>query len=122
MKIAIPVESKSSQTKVCFSFGRTDYFLIYETDTQERTFIDNQAAASQGGAGIKAAQAIVDEGVSVLITPRCGENAAQVLKAANIKLYKSINDSTDDNIAAYNKGTLSLLDDIHPGFHNHGGK
>ena len=122
MKIAIPVDNNSQESKVCISFGRTPYFIIYETDTKETTFLDNHAAASQGGAGIKAAQGIVDEGISALITPRCGENAADVLKAANVKLYKTMNDSVEDNILAFVAGDLSLLDDIHPGFHNHGGK
>jgi len=122
MKIAIPVDDKSIESKVCISFGRTPYFLIYETDTKQSVFLDNNAIASQGGAGIKAAQAIVDEGVNILITPRCGENAAEVLKPANIKLYKTVNDSIEDNIEAFTNGKLSLLDDIHAGFHNHGGK
>lgn len=121
MKIAIPVEDKSINSKVCISFGRTPYFLIYDTDTDASVFIDNSAAASQGGAGIKAAQAILDEGVAALITPRCGENAAAVLKPANIVLYKTINDSVKDNIEAFNKGLLVLLSEIHAGFHNHGG-
>jgi len=121
MKIAIPVEDKSIQSKVCISFGRTPYFLIYDTDTKESVFLDNSAAASQGGAGIKAAQAIADEGVVALITPRCGENAAAVLKPANIALYKTMNDSIQDNIESFINGKLPLLDDIHAGFHNHGG-
>jgi len=121
MRIAIPVEDKSMKSKVCISFGRTPYFLIYETATKEAEFLDNSAAASQGGAGIKAAQAIADNGVVALITPRCGENAAAVLKPANIKLYKTMNDSIQDNIEAFINGNLALLDDIHPGFHNHGG-
>ncbi|MEG6523607.1 NifB/NifX family molybdenum-iron cluster-binding protein [Desulfotomaculum sp. 1211_IL3151] len=122
MKIAIPVDDHSMETNVCQSFGRAPYFLIYDNESKESAFLDNSAAASQGGAGIKAAQIIVDSQVSALLTPRCGENAANVLKAANIKLYKTVNDSIKDNIRAYNDGTISLLDEIHPGFHNHGGK
>lgn len=122
MKIAIPVDDKSLESKVCISFGRTPYFLIHDTDTKENTFLDNGAAASQGGAGIKASQAVVDEKVSALITPRCGQNAADVLNAANVKIYKTINDSIKENIEAFEKGKLSLLEEIHPGFHNHGGK
>ena len=53
---------------------------------------------------------------------RCGENAAEVLKAGNIKIYKTIQGTAMDNIKAYIDGKLSLLDNIHPGFHNHGGK
>jgi len=122
MKIAMPVDDKSMETSVCQSFGRTPYFLIYDTESKESVFLDNAAAASQGGAGIKAAQAIVDNKVSALLTPRCGENAAQVIQGANIKIYKTINESIQDNIDALNDGKLSLLNDIHAGFHNHGGK
>lgn len=79
MKIAMPVDDKSMETTVSQSFGRTPYFLIYDTESKESIFLDNGAAASQGGAGIKAAQSIVDNKVSALLTPRCGENAAQVI-------------------------------------------
>ncbi|PKM51217.1 MAG: dinitrogenase iron-molybdenum cofactor biosynthesis protein [Firmicutes bacterium HGW-Firmicutes-7] len=122
MKIAIPVDDKSVETHICQSFGRTQYFLIYDTETKEKIFLDNRAAGSQGGAGIKAAQTVVDNNVNVLLTPRCGENAAGVIKAGNIKIYKTISESIQDNIQAYIDGKLSLLEDIHAGFHNHGGE
>jgi predicted Fe-Mo cluster-binding NifX family protein len=83
--------------------------------------MDNSAAASQGGAGIKAAQNIVDHGAEAIISPRCGENAAEVLNAAEIKIYKSINNSIRDNIEAFKQGKLNLLHEIHPGLHQHGG-
>lgn len=122
MKIAMPVDDKSMESSVCQSFGRTPYFLIYDTESKDSVYLDNSAAASQGGAGIKAAQAIVDNNVSALLTPRCGENAAEVINAANINIYRTINDSITDNIDALNNGKLSLLVDIHAGFHNHGEK
>jgi predicted Fe-Mo cluster-binding NifX family protein len=121
MKIAIPVDDKSMETSICISFGRTPYFLIYDTESEGRVFLDNSAAASQGGAGIKAAQTVVDSNVSALLTPRCGENAAEVIKAANIKIYKTTNDSIQDNIDAFNRGKLSPLEEIHAGFHGHKG-
>jgi len=122
MKIAMPSDEKNMESSVCISFGRTPYFLIFETDTKESTFIDNSAASSQGGAGIKAAQLLVDNHIDVLITPRCGGNAADVIKAANIKMYKTINNSINDNINAFNDSKLLLLEEIHAGFHNHGSK
>lgn len=122
MKIAIPVDDKTMETNVCISFGRTPYFLIYDTESKESAFLDNAAIASQGGAGILAAQTIVDNNAEALLTPRCGENAANVINAANIKIYKTMNDSLKDNLDAFNEGKLSLLSDIHAGFHNHGGK
>ena len=120
MIIAIPVCDNKNESEVCQSFGRAAYFLFYNTETEESIYIDNNAANSQGGAGIKAAQIIVDNDVNILFTPRCGQNAADVIKAANIKIYKIINESVLDNINAFNEGKLELLDDIHAGFHNHG--
>lgn len=121
MKIVIPVDDKTTQSKVCVSFGRAPYFLIYDTDTQESVFINNSGAASQGGAGIKAAQTVVDSEASVMLTPRCGQNAAQVIQAADIKIYKTINDTIKDNIDAFSAGKLTLLEDNHPGLHGQGG-
>lgn len=121
MKITIPVEENSTDTKVCMSFGRTPYFLLYDTDTQKTVYLDNIAASSQGGAGIKAAQMLVDNKIDVVITPRCGENAAKVLNTADIKIYRTINDIVKDNIEACLEEKLSVLDNIHPGFHHHGG-
>ena len=121
MKIAIPVDEKTLESNVCVSFGRTPYFLIYDVETKENIFIDNSAAASTGGAGIKAAQIIVDNKANALLTPRLGENAAEVLKPAEIKIYKTTTGSAKDNIDAFIAGKLSLLDEIHAGFHGHGG-
>ena len=121
MKLIVPVESKSLDAPVCPSFGRTPLFVLYDTESGNHEFIDNEAASSQGGAGIKAAQMLVDSKAAALITYRCGENAAEVLNAANIKMYKAQDGSVADNIAKYKDGKLSLLTEIHPGFHNHGG-
>lgn len=122
MKIAIPVDEKSLDSNVCVSFGRTPYFAIYDVDSKECTIIDNDAAASTGGAGIKAAQIIVDSGADVLITTRLGENAVEVLKPADIKIYKSITGSVKDNIDGFIDGKLAILDKFHAGFHGVGGK
>ncbi|PKM85710.1 MAG: dinitrogenase iron-molybdenum cofactor biosynthesis protein [Firmicutes bacterium HGW-Firmicutes-11] len=122
MKIAIPMDDKTMEGDVCISFGRAPYFLFYDIETKDVVFIENSAATSQGGAGIKAAQMVVDNQVDALLTPRCGENAAEVLNAANVKIYKTSSASVQDNIAAFEEGTLPLLDEIHAGFHGHGGK
>jgi len=122
MKVAVPVDDKNMETSVCMSFGRAPYFMIYDTDTKEHSFLDNSAADSPGGAGIKAAQTIVDHRVDVLLTPRCGENAAGVIKAAGIDLYKTEPQSAIDNINALVIGKLSSLNDIHPGFHSRKGR
>ena len=122
MKIAMPVTNKSMEAEVDTSFGRASCFLIYDTDSQSGAFFDNTAALSQGGAGIKAAQSVVDSGAGAVLLPQCGENAASILKAANLKMYKTTTTSIMDNILAFAEGKLALLEDVHAGYHNHGGK
>lgn len=121
MKIAIPVDEKSLQSNVCVSFGRAPFFLIYDINTRKCVFLDNSAAASTGGAGIKAAQMITDNQAGILLTPRLGKNAADMLNVAEIKIYQSITASAKDNIDAYIEGKLSLLNETHAGFHGHRG-
>lgn len=121
MKIIIPLEGKSLDVPVCPSFGRTPLFVLFDTEKGTEEFLDNGAAASQGGAGIKAAQMIVDQGAVAVITYRLGQNAADVLAAANVEIYKAQDGTVKDNIEKFKDGKLSLLTDIHPGFHNHGG-
>lgn len=121
MKIVIPVDENNFNTTICMSFGRTPYFLIYDTEAKDGEFIDNAGAKSQGGAGIKAAQTVADSKADVLLTPRCGQNAADILLAADIKIYKTINDNLKENLDAFEKGELPLLTEIHEGFHGHGG-
>jgi predicted Fe-Mo cluster-binding NifX family protein len=118
MKIAIPSDGNELSSPVCQSFGRTSTFIVADSQTLEFQVLDNVAAAAQGGAGIKAAQAVADSGAQTVITFHCGENAADVLKAADIKLYKAVSGTVGEVIDKYKKGELQELTEINPGYHN----
>lgn len=122
MKIAIPSEGKGLDSPVCQSFGRTLYFIVADTETRNFQVLDNEAAEAQGGAGIKAAQVIADSGAQAVVTFHCGENAADVLKAAKIKLFKAVPGTVAEMIDKYNESKLSELSEIHPGYHGNAGK
>jgi predicted Fe-Mo cluster-binding NifX family protein len=121
MKIAIPSEGNELSSSVSPSFGRTATFIVADSETLEFQVLDNEAAAAQGGAGIKAAQAVADSGAQAVVTFHCGENAAQVLNAADIKLYKAVPGTVKDMIEQLKDGTLQELTEIHPGYHGHNG-
>ncbi len=112
MKIAIPLDE--NQQDVCVSFGRAPYFLFSENGTAE--ILENPAADAQGGAGLQAAQFVVDQGCSTLITIRCGENAAQVFKAAGVEIYQSRSANALENVKELEDGTLEKLTHFHAGF------
>lgn len=115
MKIMIPLDD--DKKNICVSFGRAPFFLLHDTDKNESEFLENPAAQAQGGAGIKAAQFVVDNGAESLITVRCGENAAEVFKAAGIKIYKSQDSDAQENIKALKDGKLEELTHFHAGYH-----
>ena len=119
MKIAIPVND--DQTTVCPSFGRAPYFRVSDTQSDDESILENPAAHSEGGAGIRAAQAVLDAKADAVIAPRLGENAANVLKTAGIALYIPSFDDAQANVDALLSGSLRLLTEVHPGFH-HGGR
>ena len=120
MKVAIPVDTQSLDGVVAENFGRAANFLFYDTETKAAEYLDNSAVMSAGGAGIKAAQAVVDAGAQALIAPRCGENAAKVLQAAGVKLFQSAGGTAQENLDALAAGALADLSDIHAGFHHQG--
>lgn len=117
MIIAIPVDENRSD--VCPSLGRAPFFLFTDTQCGTTTLDSNPAADAQGGAGIQSAQFLVDRKADALITVRCGENAAQVLLAAEIALYKACEGGVADNLAALAEGKLGALTHFHAGFHGH---
>ncbi len=120
MIICVPVEKLQEKIVVCESFGRTPYFLIYDSSSKERKILDNEAARSQGGAGPKAAQLLIDNNVESLLAFRCGQNAADVLTSGNVKIYKIRENDVDKAIEDFLEGKYELLTEIHEGFHNHG--
>ena len=115
MRIAIPVDDNGQD--LCVSFGRTPCFLIADTQGNSQTLVSNPAADAEGGAGIKAAQCVVDSGAEALITIRCGENAAQVLQAAGITIYQSQGKTAQENLSALAEGKLQVMTHFHAGFH-----
>lgn len=120
MRIAVPVDETSWDTTVCQSFGRAPYYLIYETETHEHQFKVNEAANSSGGAGVKAAQFVLDEEIETVLTPRCGENSAEVLRGAGVNILRTTDASAKSNIEAFLAGKLAKLEEIHGGYHRHG--
>lgn len=121
MKIAIPSNDKTLEGMVNNQFGRSPYFIIFDTESSTFEAIDNSAVSLQGGAGIKAAQSIVDSGAKALITSHCGQNAADVLKAGGVKIMKAVPTTIMNLITYFEHNHLEEFTDIHDG-HFNGGK
>lgn len=117
MKIAIPADEKSLAVNVGQSFGRSPYFLVADSGDLSFSAVENRAVAAEGGAGVQAAQTVVDCGAEAVITFRCGQNAASVLQAAGIKLFKAVSGTVRENVEKCREGKLEELTEIHAGHH-----
>jgi len=115
MKIAVPLDE--NKTDVCAVLARAPFFLLWEDGNE--SIVTNPAAQAQSGAGVQAAQFLADSAVSDLITPRCGQNAADVFSAAGIKIFKSAGISAAENISCLLEKKLDELTHFHGGFHGH---
>ena len=67
MQIAISLqENNGLVSQVSTIFGRCPYFMFINPDNDEFEIVENTAKAASGGAGIQAAQIIVDKGAEVV--------------------------------------------------------
>jgi predicted Fe-Mo cluster-binding NifX family protein len=110
MKIAIP---SSNKFKVAEHFGRAQLFAVFNSENKSFEYMDNKTNLNAAqGAGIQSATSLVNKGVEIILSPRIGPKAFDVLKSANIKMYLiSGSDSTVERaLALYNKGELELLE------------
>ena len=90
-------------------FGRCPFYAIYDDATKEYEFIANDGAAAAQGAGLKAAQQVVDKGVDVVITGNVGPNAIRVLQSGNIEIYKMCGDKLKDQVNYFTEGKLNSI-------------
>lgn len=113
MKIAVSVEE--NKTDVCPFAARSPYFLLYENGTSD--IVENPAAQAESGAGIQAAQFLIDNEVTHFIAVRVGGNAAEVFKAAGVPIYTSEHKTAAEDIAALEAGRLEEQKGVFEGFH-----
>lgn len=104
MKIAISASGPNLDDEVDPRFGRCQYFIVAEPETMEFEAINNSSASAAGGAGISAAQTIVDKGVGAVLTGNCGPNAHQVLVSAGIPIITGVSGKIGDVIKDYRAG------------------
>jgi len=106
VKICISSEGKDFNASVDPRFGRCQYFAIGDPDTMKFDFIENASMMAGGGAGISAAQEIVDKGVKAVLTGNCGPNAYQVLEAAGVQVITGVSGKIKQAAEDFQTGKL----------------
>lgn len=110
MKVIITATNNTLDSPFNPRFGRSDYFIVVETETGEWEGLPNPAADARGGAGPQAVQFIADKGAQAVISGRYGPSAYTALEAAGIKAYVFAAEGTvEDALEDYKEGKLELV-------------
>ncbi len=106
MKICVTATAGDLNAQVDPRFGRCQYFVIVDSETMAFEAMANEAIAAPGGAGIQAAQAMVNKGVDVVISGNIGPNAFQVLSTAGVKIATGAYGTVQEATEMYKSGKL----------------
>jgi len=93
MKIAITSTNNTLESSFDLRFGRAAYFCIFNTEDNSVEFIENKNINTSSGAGNKAAQTIIESGVSRVISGDFGPKAKDMLDKFKIQMVMLDDDS-----------------------------
>ncbi len=109
MKVAITAQGADMDAEVDPRFGRAKFFIVVDLDTGDFSAHDNtQNLNAAQGAGIQAAQNVVNLGVEAVITGNVGPKAFTALEAGNVKQYIGAAGSVRDTLEKYKAGQLEV--------------
>ncbi len=107
MRIAISAEGKNLSSRIDPRFGRAKWLIFYETDSGTFEAINNmQVLNLPQGAGIQAAQHVIDGDVEVVLTGHCGPNAFKALSAGKVQVVIGATGTVLDAINRFEAGEL----------------
>jgi predicted Fe-Mo cluster-binding NifX family protein len=108
MKLCASATGNDLASTVDPRFGRCQYFLFVDSETMDFESVGNPAFTAGGGAGIQAAQLVVNRGAGVVLTGNVGPNAFQALQAAGIKIVTGISGTVKEAVEKFKKGEVQF--------------
>jgi predicted Fe-Mo cluster-binding NifX family protein len=107
-------------------FGRCPWYVFVDPDTMEVEAVENPAMAAAGGAGIQAAQFVVEQGARAVVTGNVGPNAFDVFRSTGVPVYIGQGGSVGQAVEAYRDNQLrevrSATGPAHAGMGRGGGR
>jgi predicted Fe-Mo cluster-binding NifX family protein len=109
MRIAVSAQGDTLESPTSPVFGRCTSYLFVDSETMSFEAVPNPAINQGGGAGIQAAQFVVNRGAQVVLTGNLGPNAFAVLRAAGVPGYLVPEGSVRQAVEAYKAGRLEPM-------------
>lgn len=108
MRLAITSTGPELSSPIDRRFGRAKYLLVVDTPDRTVSAIDNQAGIDAAqGAGIQAAQHVIDHRAGTLITGHCGPKAYRALEAAGVDVYLADGGTVEETLDRFEAGGLA---------------
>jgi len=109
-KICVTAQGDNLDSAVDPRFGRCQYFIIADTESENFEAVKNPNIDSMGGAGIQAGQLIAEKQVKTVLTGNTGPNAYRTLNAAGIQVITGVSGKVGEAIKKYKKGEFKSTD------------
>ncbi len=109
MKIVVSAQGDTLEAPASPVFGRCPTYLLVDTETMDFEAVPNPAMSQGGGAGIQAAQFVVNHGAQAVLTGNLGPNAFDVLQAAGVPGYLVSEGTVRQAVDAFKGGRLQPL-------------
>ena len=109
MKVAITANGTNLDATTNPLFGRCPIYLFVDTETMAFEAVDNPAISASGGAGIQAAQFVVEHGAQAVLTGNMGPNAANVFQAADVPVYQVSEEPVRQALEKFRQGRLGVI-------------
>lgn len=106
MKLLITSQGSSLEATVDPRLGRAPYFVFVDTVSNEVEAVANPYAQAMGGAGIQAAQLIVEKGAKTVLTGNVGPNAYATLQSAGVEVQLGISGTVGEALQRFKDGAL----------------
>jgi predicted Fe-Mo cluster-binding NifX family protein len=111
MLILVSAQQADLDSLVDDRFGRAEWYIKFDSESKQWQALENPGVNNSKGAGVAAAQFVVDQSVDLVISGDFGPNAASALKAAGVKMvvFGENSGSAREMINLYQQGSLATF-------------
>lgn len=109
MLIAISIKKPDQSSELSDAFGRSEYFLIYDSIKDTSEFTVNPFSSELGGAGIQSARFLIEKNIEAIITTYIGLNTLRFFKSLQIKVYQGTDHNADEAIKLFAENKLEEI-------------
>ena len=106
MRIVVTANGADLDAPASPVFGRCPTYVFVDTETMQFEAVENPAIAAGGGAGIQAAQFVIERGAQAVVSGNVGPNAFNVFQAAGVPVYLFGGGTVREAVEAYRAGRL----------------